>query len=699
MTDGGDPRLRPGGDQRAVVAELTDGEWHRLHPATPLLKGGIAVVVLLGIVANNLRELLFESFVPGGGRRGDDPVVLLVESGLLLPVVGGVLLVLLVMVAAFWASWRVSTFRVTDEVVEIRTGVLFRRERRAPLDRIQGINVQRPFLPRLLGAAKLQVSQAGDDANVDLAYLRSASADELRREILRRAGGARGRGATAPAGRAPASGASGTAVPSSAGGVADDRAATPGSHDLRGAPEVVGHPTGPAAAPGTPSARTGHRPGSLAAGLTDAFADHELDDEPPRTVVRMRLGRLVGSTVLSGATVFIVAAVVAVVVSVAVSGEWVLLAALLPALLGSVGFYGRRLSKSLRFSLADTRDGIRVSYGLLSTTTETLPPGRVHSVRVTQPLLWRPFGWWQVSINRASKSSTGGADGQSDSSLLPVGDEDDVRRVLGLVLPELVGAAAADEQFTTALVGDRVGDAAGAGAGEVAGGAAGVGPGRDAAALVEHRDRVAGEQADRTLSVVAAGLASSGSEGGFTTSPRRARVLRWASWRRNGFRTAPGAVLLRTGAVWRQLVVVPLPRVQSVSLAQGPVLRRLRLARVHVHTVAGPVSAEIGALDEHDARGFFDDVARLAVAAARADRTHRWLDEAAGEAAGATGATGTADATGVVDAVTDSGAAARPEAADRTAGEARVTDGTEPTRDPGPDAGRTATGATDGSER
>jgi len=150
------------------------------------------------------------------------------------------------------------------------------------------------------------------------------------------------------------------------------------------------------------------------------------------------------------------------------------------------------------------------------------------------------------------------------------------------------------------------------------------------AAVADERDRLADEQAERTLSLVHDALGSSGAEGGFTTSPRRAAVLRWASWRRNGFRTAPGAVLLRTGAVWRTLVVVPLPRVQSVAFDQGPLLRRLRLARVRVHTVQGPITADIGAIDEDDARGFFEDVSRLAVEAARADRTHRWLERASG---------------------------------------------------------------------
>jgi putative membrane protein len=43
-----------------------------------------------------------------------------------------------------------------------------------------------------------------------------------------------------------------------------------------------------------------------------------------------------------------------------------------------------------------------------------------------------------------------------------------------------------------------------------------------------------------------------------------------------------------------------------------------------VHTVAGPITARVGALDRGDAEGFFRELARTGVAAARADRTHRW---------------------------------------------------------------------------
>jgi putative membrane protein len=45
---------------------------------------------------------------------------------------------------------------------------------------------------------------------------------------------------------------------------------------------------------------------------------------------------------------------------------------------------------------------------------------------------------------------------------------------------------------------------------------------------------------------------------------------------------------------------------------------------VHAHTVSGPISASLGALDVGDASDFFNELSETAVAAAAADRSHRW---------------------------------------------------------------------------
>ena len=86
-------------------------------------------------------------------------------------------------------------------------------------------------------------------------------------------------------------------------------------------------------------------------------------------------------------------------------------------------------------------------------------------------------------------------------------------------------------------------------------------------------------------------------------------------------------MLLRRGAIWRHLVIVPQPRLQSVAVHQGPLERRLRLAQVQLHTVAGPIRADLGAVDQDVAIAFFGDVAGAAIHSAQRDTSHRWRSE------------------------------------------------------------------------
>ena len=55
-----------------MTARLADGQWHRLHPATPLLKGGVAFVAILGVILVNLRDFWI-NLVFGGPNDEFDP--------------------------------------------------------------------------------------------------------------------------------------------------------------------------------------------------------------------------------------------------------------------------------------------------------------------------------------------------------------------------------------------------------------------------------------------------------------------------------------------------------------------------------------------------------------------------------------------------------------------------------------------------
>ncbi len=527
----------------STETDLADGEWHRLHPLTPLLKGGIFVIAILGIVIANLRERIIQFFVGSvniNGRDlnpsdfGKDPVDIVVETGTVGWALLGLAVVLIVLGVSFFLSWRFHTFRITDEVVEVRSGVLFRTHRNARLDRIQGVNVNRPLIPRLVGAAKLEVSVAGQNANVQLVYLGSKLADGLRRDILHLASGASG-----------------------------DRhapdAATLASASATGA-EAAAMPS----------------VGGLLESTVNEFwtPEYERGDVAPESLVRIPVVRLLGSIALSPATVIAVLVVVGSIVAVAAGYIWALFT-LVPVVIGTGGYAWSRFTKSLRYTIVRTPDGVRIGHGLLSTSSETIPPGRIHAIEVSQPLLWRPSQWWTIRINTAGQLSSGSGGGGSAAAqraiVLPVGAIGDVEKVLGLILP--------------------------------------------------------GFEDPELRSLVGPGLIDGGRDPRFTTSPRRARWLRPFSWRRTGFVFGGGTVLLRRGVITRSLILVPLARLQSVSIQRGPLRRMLRLRSIHLHVVAGPVSAILPAIDLTIAERFVEQVARRAVAEAAADATDHWRRE------------------------------------------------------------------------
>ena len=533
-----------------VRSPLSDGEWHRLHPLTPLLRGGLFLLVVIGVIVANLRDRLVVVFLPwlapdiedqfGQWERSGDPIDFIVVNNLYVVAALGVLAVLIVLVAGFYMSWRFHTFRITGDDVEVRSGILFRTQRRAPLDRVQGVNLTRPMVARLLGMAKLEVVGAGADANVKLEYLSTANAEAVRADILRLASGQR---------------------------LADAAAAGTGRRQA-GRVAALGHTVGRE--------------------LTGIIEGSEAPAAVPESVVNIPVGRLVASHILSMSTVGLLLAFAAIVVGVAQGVTW-LLFGFVPAIIGFGAYWVRSIVRSLRYSIAPTPDGVRITFGLLTTITEIVPPGRVHAVEVTQPILWRPAGWWMVRINRLTGRSATDTNTDQFTTVLPVGDIEDVERVLRLLQPGV--------------------------------------PESEWALIVQQ------------------GMGGPGEDDTFTNSPRRAWWIRPLSWRRNGFRLTPDLLLLRRGVVWRKLAIVPLARLQSFGLHQGPLDRLTRVSNARAHVVTGPVYPYLAAIDRDTALGLFDGVARGTVLAALGDRTHRW---AVADADLSVPGTGTASGPGTV---------------------------------------------------
>ncbi len=97
------------------------------------------------------------------------------------------------------------------------------------------------------------------------------------------------------------------------------------------------------------------------------------------------------------------------------------------------------------FTVADSPDGLRLRHGLINQQSQTVPPGRVQAIEVSEPLLWRRRGWVRVSLNVAGLQVD--QDGSQEQVLLPVAPHEVARAIVARVLP---GVAFGELEFQPA---------------------------------------------------------------------------------------------------------------------------------------------------------------------------------------------------------------------------------------------------------
>lgn len=463
--------------------------WHRLHWVTPLLRSwtiiavGIAFFVQQGF--DELTNLVFDPMpVPGVPVDSLDLRALLIILG-----VG----VLIVLVIASWAflSWRLTRYRVRNGVLEHEEGVLFRQQRRAPLDRLQAVDVVQPLIGRIFGLSELRLEVAGGaGSDVRLRFLRASHAERLRNTLLAEAAGVEYSGSDAPA-------------------------------------------------------------------------------APEQPLVALPLGRLILALLLGWDWVISLLVIVAAAIAAFIQPGAIL--TIFPVVIGVGSAMWARFTRSFNFTAAISPDGLRLRHGLLETRTQTLPPGRVQAVELTQPLWWRLAGWWRLRVNVAGYTSGEGRNQAPTHILMPAATRDEAYLLLAQVLPDL-GCP-------------------------------------DPVALLDE------------------GCTGSGDGPGFHGAPARAVWLDPVTWRRRGFSVTTTALLLRSGRLTRRLVLVPHERTQSLALVQGWLQRRLRLATVVAHSTPGPIHPQVEHLDQGVAARLLDEQASRARQARSQARAERWMQK------------------------------------------------------------------------
>jgi len=317
----------------------------------------------------------------------------------------------LVLLAWTTIEWLRRTYSLDGGALRLEEGVLGRKLRAVPFDRIQQVELVRKPLHRLLGVATLRVETAGGSgaAEVDLDVVTLAEARSLRTTLLRAKAGLAGpEGAVAgPAGASvvPGDAAPGPAVPATA---------------AAGAAWEVGQAE--AAAPERVLVRLSLGEVMLA-GITGSRAAAVLVVLGPLSQVADWFPNLSdwllrrvdpGAVAPTTAPAILAAAVAAVVI-------WLGLA----AASSIVTDYG--------FTLARVRDDLVVRRGLLERREAVLPLARLQVVRLEESLLRRALGLASIRIQSAGRS--GGGDQTASRLAIPVLRRLQVNRVLGELLP------------------------------------------------------------------------------------------------------------------------------------------------------------------------------------------------------------------------------------------------------------------------
>ena len=538
--------------------------WHRVSLVTPVLEGWkIVTGVLAFITVQNLDDLVRAyRFIS--------------EHGFSLGGQIGYYLLGLVALIALWVvlgllSWWRRAYAVDADGVYLRSGILSRKLRTARLPRIQSVDVVHPLLGRIFGLGQLTVEVAGGrNSRVVIGFLTTSELQTLRDRILDLA-----------AGQIDLPGAASEDGAVHASGTGRD---TGGINDLAS----TAHPEGL-----TPEEATGSEAASAPAPRTSQLRASHFQEHPLYSVDgSVLLGSLLRSSsvyVLGLAVIGMLSAGILILVSDSMTGSEALtiISSYLTMVIAMATIVWSHFNSAWNFQAAATPSGIRMRYGLTSDTSRTLPPGRVHGVGLTGPILWRRKDWWKVDVTVAGREdrSQDGQNRQLGNLLLPVGSRDTALRALWLVVPDL-GVPDPDRLLAQALTGrddDGVGDPQ-APAGSV--------------------------------------------ERGFVRLSRRGRLFRPLTWRRAAIALTDTCVIIRHGRWRRRVAVFPYERIQSLRVRQGPLARRRNLASLRLDMVAQEVPASITNLDAADAKALAAHISQRALRRARAEQLDRWLARA-----------------------------------------------------------------------
>jgi putative membrane protein len=434
-------------------------------------------------------------------------------------------------------EWLRRTYSLEGGALRLEEGVLARKLRAVPFDRIQQVDLVRKPLHRLLGVATLRVETAGGGsaAEVDLDVVTLAEAQALRTSLLRAkarsTAGRTGSGAV-PAGQMDGPGVEGAGVAGTGAEVAEGPAERVLLR-LSLVEVMLAGITGSRAA----AALVVLGPLSQAADWFPGLDDWLFQRFDPEAVTP------------TTPAAFLAVAVLAVLV-------WLGLA----AASSIVTDYG--------FTLARVGNDLVVRRGLLERREAHLPLARLQVVRIEESLLRRALGLASIRIQSAGRTGTG--DQSAGRLAIPILQRMQVNRVLG----ELVAGSAPVPRLLAPPPAARR---------------------RSVTRSVVRAGLVVAVLAVPLSVLTARGVLAVPPALALAALPvlGLAAAVGLAAYRSLGHATAEGFLYARAGVAIRVLTVVPVVKAQSGSVRSSPFQRRAGLATLHVDVAGGGPTPQV----------------------------------------------------------------------------------------------------------
>jgi putative membrane protein len=324
------------------------------------------------------------------GLRGVIPIIPLIFFGNRWTFAGVLLIVFMGTVISVLARYFSFSYRVEGNELITEQGILARKHRSIPLERVQEIRIEQGVMHRLFDVVNARIETGGGEgAEASLSVLSRPEAERLRRTVIERAAAIRGESAQTQT--------------SDANVVAPDRIIVRrlSIRDLIIAGLTSNHLVS----------------AFVLAGMLWNFADDILPEDIYQRGARL-VSYAVTRLVAKGATTAVVITVLGALA--------VLVIGLVFSIVGSILLF-------YRFTFSRRGEDLQRSYGLFTQRASSLPRRRIQVLEIEEKFLRRLFGWATLRADTSGSHREEEDDNDGRDVLIPLVPRSEVDRLLPVI--------------------------------------------------------------------------------------------------------------------------------------------------------------------------------------------------------------------------------------------------------------------------